>query len=748
MAGKLRSFWGKITRSLRFTGPQAGFVAVPVVQEALEAIRLEGIPATTEPYRPTTGTPMERALLARFTVRRVSERLPGGGVRDWEILVLSQDVVIPGPGPGQPGRDAFVQRAVDAVLQSPIRTVVPDDEFIALVTVLDAEQRRAVAAKLHEIAAAASLREASDRVDRESLRFLIPGGEFEFQVRESPRVAEGAVGEARVRLVDRRSAAMRDRQLARHFTRRRVRIPRAAERQMRALTPEVQAQLEAWLQLAANRRATAEQLGLPPNPPPALRGVMDLGPAHSPGVAGVAQGGRLQAVVIWTPKAFELRIGFSTSRNPYWKHIMDELEQGRFKAGRPGAGHFAPEFKTRAKRRLGFVMLLGWQAAAGLQEASNSGHIAGLTQRLGIDALALASAALFIPLGQLISGLVAKRLLARGVGTRPLVMIAALGYAGLWLAGLAQPGRFALVVVMAGWFLFGLSNGFADVPIAAIADRLNQGSQRGQFAALGFAAFTLASILGSGVTVILVARHVALVPHMAVVWGVGVLLTLVTLLGPNLKEQPGVRDVRPRTGGRTIALVVLVSAAALMPLGAVYVGGPLALEHLGAAPGVAAVATFAFTGAGGVVQLLAFLAQKSRPRGAVVWGALAALAGAGAIFLSAFDTSIPKPVRIGVALLAFLVVGAGLQLPPSVLPETVGKLARLSGRSPIQAQANVTLANYMALGIGQVLLGGTAAVVTASAPAAKTIALPLAAALLFAVAGAVMAAGALAVPRR
>ena len=338
--------------------------------------------------------------------------------------------------------------------------------------------------------------------------------------------------------------------------------------------------------------------------------------------------------------------------------------------------------------------------------------------------------------------MLAKRLLARGVGTRPLVLIGAVGYAGLWLAGLVRPGPFALLLLMLAWFMYGASNAFVDVPLGIAADLLNQGDSRGNFAALGMFSFTVSSIIGSGVSALLVAHGVPLAPHMAVIWGIGILITLVTLAGPNLHWQPDVDGVAKKGGGaRVVTFVTVVAVVGLAPLGAVFTYAPQTVQALGASRGVAAAATVVFTVAGGLVQLAGWLARRSRPQATVICAAVASFAGAAALTVAAFGTSISTPVRVAVALATFAVVGGGLQLPATVLPEYVGKLARRHGMSPTRVQADLTQRSYIALGIGQALSGFIAALLALGPASIKVVALPLAMALLVAMCGVVMAAG-------
>lgn len=745
----------------RFTGggkpPRRGDTAVPAVRAALQQIAQSGIESTTESYDPSPafGNAVERELLARYRVRRVRETLPGGGTRLWEILVLNADVVTYGPAEGEPGREAFIEQAIAHALREPIRELVPDDAFAEQIRTERRERRRQVEEMLHMIAAVASLRRActefnlGDRCTR-TYRFEKPGfSSFELLIVETLPDAGSGPGELRVRLLDNRTLETRIAQLAKS-ARRRVIIDRRAELAIRALPAEVQDELEGWIALVRDPEATPEQLGLPTNPLPSLRGVKNLGSAHTPAIAGVTQGGVQQAVAVWTEKGFEVRIGTSTDSLEFWELVVGGLEQRRFKPGQPGAGHFALELRTRRRRVWAMATILVLQIAAGLQEASNSGHVLGLAHRLALTVLDIGLAGMCIPLGQFLGAKAAKHLLMgsreaakgrppRRVGTRPLVAIGTACYAGLWLAGLAPRGPLGLPCVMGGWLAFGFGNPFVDIPLGVITDRLNQGSRQGQFAALHFFVFTLASIAGSAVTIAAVDHHVSLAPHMAVVWAVAVVITAALLGGPNLRYQP-TEDLLPRADRRKLLVLYVMSAMSLGPLGAVYLFGPWLAHLVGASATAAPYATFAFTSAAGLVQGIAFLVRRSRPRASVVLGAMASLAGAAAIAVAAFDPSIPRFVRVDVVLVAFALVGAGLQLAPAVLPEAVGKVARQVGASPTKAAADNVTGTYIGLGMGQAVTGIVGGLFAAG--------VPLAAVVLFGGVGFTLALGARRVPRR
>ena len=360
------------------TGPPA----VSAVRRALDKIATEGIEATTEPYEPTDGTRLQRALLGRFRVRHVEQRQRGGTGKWWQILVLDENTILWGPAPGEPGRDQFVKRAAEVALRHPTRTVVLADELHALVDVLSKPRPHAIELVIHEICAVASIPRAADSTDDDVSRFRVPLLPFELEVRTGTKVADGDLEQVRVSIVDRREPRIRQRDLAAGLTRRRVAVG-SEEAVIRTLPPDDQAEVWQWLRGVVPRRratpnelgVTAEQLGVGGDVHPALRGVRDLGEAHGPELAGIPQHATLQAVVLRTRKGFQLRTGYSTSTTPFWKQALLELEQERFKPGPPGGGHYSREFITPRLRRLGMLMVVGWQGAAGLPEASNSAHI-------------------------------------------------------------------------------------------------------------------------------------------------------------------------------------------------------------------------------------------------------------------------------------------------------------------------------------------------------------------------------------
>jgi hypothetical protein len=736
-------------------------VAAPAVSAALTQIEKlvsageDRITAVTSPYRPLEATADELRLLTRFRV--VSVRDEEGTPRNWEILVLrtldGEVKLIWGPADRvDPGRRAFLAEAVELARANPARVLLLGAAFADVFHMLNKVQRPAVEAVLRELHVVASLDQT--RLSGDEYRVPLPGmPRFELMVREAGPT------EAVVWLVDGRSPARRRKEQGNYLAVRRVRFVAGAEDQIRGLDVDSQVRFDDWLAAVARPGATRQELGLGEEQVgltedelarmSTLRGVLDLGPAHAREPGGVAQVGRMQAVLVITPRGGEIHVGISNETMVFWAYVLHTMQQKRFESGLPGVGHYAPAFRTPRQRRWGLCSLIALQAAAGSLEASNAGEIVGLLHRLAITVLGLAVAALCIPLGQKLSAIVAMRLFARGVGTRALVAIGTAGYAGLWLAGLARPGPLAFLEVAGGWGLFGLSNGFPDTAIGLICDGMNQGSRRGQFGALGFAVFTAASIMGSAVTILTVDHHVAMVLHMVLVWAFAVLITAAVAGGPNLKCEPTREDLAATSdaGKRPIRLLMLSSAVALGPLGAVYAfSGPV--EHaLGASATLAALAPFLFLLAGGAVQLVAWLSRRTRPRWAAKFAAICALAGAAAIAVAAFDPGLGRSARVYLALLAFAVVGAGLQLPPAIIPEVIGKTARKYGSDPGMAQIRLVNANYMALGTGQALQGGVAGVI-ALVGLSVSVALPGASVLMFGTAGVIMALAAGKIPRR
>jgi hypothetical protein len=751
MAGSLAGVW------LRRRRPVAGPAVSGALAELEELVSTgdDRITTVTSPYHPADATRGQLELLRRFRV--LSVRDEEGAARHWQILVLNaldgEVKLVWGPADaGDPGRRAFLADAVELARANPARVLFLGAAFAEVFHMLNKVQRPPVEAVLRELQVVASL--DPTRRSGDEYRFPIPGmPRFELRVRED------GPAEADVRLVDRRPPARRRQEQGKYLAARRVRFAAGAEDQIRGLDADMQVIFDRWFEAVARPEATREELGLGEDQVrlteeqlawmPTLRAVLDLGPAYASGLGGVAQTGRMQAVAVLTPKGGEIHVGVSNETMVFWAYVVHTMQQKRFESGLPGLGHYAPGFRTSRQRRWGLCSLLALQAAAGSLEASNAGEIVGLIHRLTITVLGLAVAALCIPLGQKLSANLAMRLFARGVGTRALVAIGTACYAGLWLAGLARPGPLAFLEVAGGWALFGLSNGFPDTAIGLIADGMNQGSRRGQFGALGFAVFTAASIVGSAVTILTLDHHVPMVPHMVYVWVFAVLITAAVAGGPNLKREPTREDLAPTSdaGKRSIRALMLTSAVALGPLGAVYAfSGPV--EHaLGASATLAALAPFLFLLAGGAVQLAAWLARRTRPRWAAKFAAIGALAGAAAIAVAAFDPGLGRSARVYLALLAFAAVGAGLQLPPAIIPEVIGKTARKYGSDPSMAQIRLVNANYMALGTGQALQGGLAGVI-ALLGLSVSVALPGASVLMFGGAGVIIALAARNVPRR
>jgi MFS family permease len=328
--------------------------------------------------------------------------------------------------------------------------------------------------------------------------------------------------------------------------------------------------------------------------------------------------------------------------------------------------------------------------------ASIFSRLPSIQERAGIGDGALGLALLCAMLGLVVSQLGAGALAAR-LGTRPLVLVGALGYAAALVPiSLSR----SLVALAASLAYAGLSNGVLDVSMNVHGLTVERGLRRPILSGL-HAAFSFGALGGAAIGGIVAGAGVGVVPHLCTAAAVGALVAVVAtrfLLPPSADAAPeGPMFAAPT---RALLLVTLFAFCALLSEGAVNDWAAVYLENnLDSGEGIAAGGLAAFSLTMGIGRLAGDRLTRSIGSVRLARGG-AGLAAAGmAAALAAAD-----PVA---AIVGFAAMGLGLA---ALFPLALRAAAERSG-TPGPAVAAVSGMGYVAFVAGPPLVGGLAEVI-------------------------------------
>lgn len=343
---------------------------------------------------------------------------------------------------------------------------------------------------------------------------------------------------------------------------------------------------------------------------------------------------------------------------------------------------------TRARVAITVVFALN-----GVLFASIFSRLPAIKERAGLGAGALGAALLCSMLGLLLSQIAAGPLVAR-LGSRPLVLAGALGYA-LGLVPIAFSRSFA---ALAGSFLLvGLANGALDVAMNVHGLTVERRLGRPILSSL-HAFFSFGALAGAAVGAVVAGAGVEVVPHLVGAALAGSLVAVAGarfLLDPSADAAPeGPRFARP---SRALLVVGAFSFCVLLSEGAVNDWAAVYLEDdLGSGEGLAAAGLAAFSLTMGIGRLAGDrLTEVLGPvRLARLGGGLAAVGTAAALAGSA-------PAG---AIAGFAAAGLGLA---ALFPIAL-RAAAERGESPGPAVAAVSALGYCGFLAGPPAVGGVA----------------------------------------
>jgi MFS family permease len=325
--------------------------------------------------------------------------------------------------------------------------------------------------------------------------------------------------------------------------------------------------------------------------------------------------------------------------------------------------------------------------------ASIFSRLPSIQERAGIGDGALGLALLCAMLGLVVSQLGAGALAAR-LGTRPLVLVGALGYA----AALVPISLSRSLVALAASLAFtGLSNGVLDVSMNVHGLTVERGLRRPILSGL-HAAFSFGALGGAAVGGIVAGAGVGVVPHLCTAAAVGALAAVMAtrfLLPPSADAAPeGPMFAAPT---RALLLVGLFAFCALLSEGAVNDWAAVYLENnLDSGEGVAAGGLAAFSLTMGIGRLVGDRVTRSIGSVRLARGG-AGLAAAG--MAAALAAAHPAAAIVG-----FAAMGLGLA---ALFPLALRAAAERSG-TPGPAVAAVSGMGYVAFVAGPPLVGGLA----------------------------------------
>jgi MFS family permease len=325
--------------------------------------------------------------------------------------------------------------------------------------------------------------------------------------------------------------------------------------------------------------------------------------------------------------------------------------------------------------------------------ASIFSRLPAIQERAEIGDGALGLALLCSMLGLLVSQLGAGALTAR-VGSRPLVLVGALGYA----AALVPVSLSRSLGALAASFAFvGLSNGVLDVSMNVHGLTVERGLRRPILSSL-HAAFSFGALVGAAAGGIVAQAGVRVVPHLWSAAALGACVAVVAvryLLPPSADAAPeGPLLARPT---RALALIGLFAFCALLSEGAVNDWAAVYLDNnLDSGEGLAAAGLAAFSLTMGCGRLAGDRLTVALGPGRLARGG-AGLAAAG--MATALAGAEPGPAIAG-----FAAMGLGLA---ALFPLALRAAAERSG-TPGPAVAAVSGMGYVAFVAGPPAVGGLA----------------------------------------
>ena len=332
-------------------------------------------------------------------------------------------------------------------------------------------------------------------------------------------------------------------------------------------------------------------------------------------------------------------------------------------------------------------------ALNGLLFASIFARLPAIKERAGLSAGALGAALLFSMFGLLASQLIAGQLVARA-GSRPLVLLGALGYAvGLVPVVLAR----SFTGLVASLLFVGFANGMLDVAMNVHGITVERRLERPILSSL-HAFFSFGALAGAGIGGLVAGAGVAVVPHLCTVAAVGIAIALAAsrfLLPPAADAaEEGPRFARP---DRALLVVGAFAFCALLSEGAVADWAAVYLDdELDSGEGLAAGGLAAFSLAMAIGRLAGdrLTGAAGARRLGLVGGALAA---SGLALAVAADVP-------AVAITGFGVAGFGLA---ALFPLAV-RAAAQRGETAAPAVAAVSAVGYCGFLAGPPAVGGLA----------------------------------------
>ncbi|GAA4034953.1 MFS transporter [Allokutzneria multivorans] len=330
-------------------------------------------------------------------------------------------------------------------------------------------------------------------------------------------------------------------------------------------------------------------------------------------------------------------------------------------------------------------------------------HIPLVKERLGVGDGMLGLLLLGAPVGALLAILVAGPMIARW-GSRPMMMVTALGYGGVsFLLGIADSGV-ALFLALMVWGAF---QSALDVAMNAQAVLVERHYDRPVMSSFhGF--WSLGGFVGAGVGALAVGANVGLTVQMLVLGAVLIAVVFgvnrVLLGGDHVGEADAHAKVRTRDvlrDGRLLALGALMFAALLCEgaaadWAAIYLRDWLDTSASFAGAGYSVFAVAMFVGRGLGDRWVA----RHGPR--MVVGGLSVLA---AVVFSV-GLAVAQPWA---ALLGFAALGLGVAC---AVPVVFSSSAELPERHPAQSIAAVSAIAWPGFLLGPTVIGGLSEVVT------------------------------------
>ncbi|WP_168201037.1 MFS transporter [Allokutzneria sp. NRRL B-24872] len=330
-------------------------------------------------------------------------------------------------------------------------------------------------------------------------------------------------------------------------------------------------------------------------------------------------------------------------------------------------------------------------------------HIPLVKERLGVGDGVLGLLLLGAPVGALLAILVAGPMIARW-GSRPMMMVTALGYGGVsFLLGLADSGV-ALFLALMVWGAF---QSALDVAMNAQAVLVERHYDRPVMSSFhGF--WSLGGFVGAGVGALAVGANVGLTTQMLVLGAVLIAVVFgvnrVLLVGDHVQETDAHAKVRTRDvlrDGRLLALGALMFAALLCEgaaadWAAIYLRDWLDTSASFAGAGYSVFAVAMFVGRGLGDRWVA----RYGPR--LVVGGLSVLAAA--VFSVGLVVAQPWA-----ALLGFAALGLGVAC---AVPVVFSSSAELPERHPAQSIAAVSAIAWPGFLLGPTVIGGLSEAVT------------------------------------